>query len=125
MNINDVIIDERELTRREALIDEVLSGRKEYNLRTLEPASKQALGRHLLFAEPDARERAGFGAISDAQAFYNSYYWFLIFSKIYQEKNGYDAGVEQKSFKILERIPPDGDWKIVEKITEAANQHSL
>lgn len=122
MNENDIIVDEHELIKREPLVENLPLGSEEYNLHALDLATKRALVRHFLFSNADIRQRVGFGSLSNVKAFYNSYYWFLIFANRYQSKNGYDAGIEQGSFKMLEQMPPDADWKVVEEIAEAASR---
>ena len=122
MNENEIIVNEQQLTEKEPLVGDIIATTKEYNLQELDSATKRALLRHLLFSNADIRQRAGFGSLSKLKAFYNSYYWFLIFANLYQSKNGYDAGIEQRSFKMLEQMPPDADWKVVEKIAEAASR---
>ena len=51
------------------------------DLRALDPDSRQALFRYALFSDENVRLSAGLSSMSACDAFYNSYYWFLIFSK--------------------------------------------
>ena len=50
--------------------------------------------------------------------FYNKYYFFLSYSFTIQKNNGFDAGIEQQEFKILEQGEhfKDIDWEVVEDI---------
>ena len=48
--------------------------------------------------------------------FYSEYYWNVQFKNEYTKKNGFDAGIDQHIFKLLERVPFDVDWDIIEKI---------
>lgn len=42
--------------------------------------------------------------VSKEILFYSRYYWFNKFMKKYFSKYGYDAGIEQQAFEILEQI---------------------
>ena len=52
--------------------------------------------------------------------FYNLYYWQNRFKKRHFELFGYDEGLEQQSFKMLEafelQFPGTLDWSLVEQI---------
>lgn len=52
--------------------------------------------------------------------FYNKYYFFLLYSYTIQKNNGFDAGIEQQEFKILEQgeYLKDIDWGVVEGISD-------
>ncbi len=58
------------------------------------------------------------------QVFYNRYYWFQHFGKVYQGKRGPDAGVEQQGFQLLESADFDLDWQIIEKLDARAKRAS-
>ena len=77
-----------------------------------------ALGWALLFEHwPTLADEA----IDPTRAFYNRYYWFKRFATLKQQRDGYDAGVEQLLFKILEQPGFDVDWSLLEQLdTEAA-----
>lgn len=53
---------------------------------------------------------------------YSKYYWYTKYKQRYFEVVGYDAGIEQEGFKLLEEIEnelEDGvDWDIIQGIEE-------
>jgi hypothetical protein len=53
---------------------------------------------------------------SPINIFYNRYYWFLVFAKLYHAAHGFDAGIEQQGFQLLETAPPGVDWNCLEAI---------
>ncbi len=67
-----------------------------------------------------------FKQIDPLNLYYNRYYWYLKFLISYQREIGYDAGLEQQEFKILE----DGenitnvDWSEIEKISNKIKEDS-
>ena len=54
--------------------------------------------------------------LSAEQIFYNRYYWFRRFASLYQEKNGFDAGIEQQTDQLLEYADSALDWTVIEQI---------
>lgn len=54
---------------------------------------------------------------------YSKYYWYTKYKKRYFEVYGYDAGIEQEGFKLLEELEnrlEDGiDWVIIQDIEES------
>lgn len=56
--------------------------------------------------------------------YYNKYYWFLRFRHKFNEVNGYDAGIDQQAFKILEESEtiPGLDVRIMQAIKENATE---
>jgi hypothetical protein len=60
-----------------------------------------------------------FNNVEPLQLYYNKYYYFLKFLVAYQELIGFDAGLEQQEFKILEEGEsyPDVDWGVIESIS--------
>ncbi len=58
-------------------------------------------------------------------AFYNQYFWFKRFATLKQERDGYDAGLEQQIFRLLEQPDFDLDWALIEQLdTEAVDTRS-
>lgn len=72
--------------------------------------------------DDELRRELGFGDVAEPIAFYNAYYWILVFAKRYQARYGFDAGIEQEAFKMLERAPADVDWQVVERINQTVEQ---
>lgn len=60
-----------------------------------------------------------FGNETSLNLYYNKYYHFLMFSILSQKTNGFDAGIEQQEFKILEQGEQfeNIDWAIIERIS--------
>jgi hypothetical protein len=54
--------------------------------------------------------------------FYNAYYWFQRFTKMHMINYGYDAGLEQQSFKMLEGADFDLDLEVIDMIDKKANE---
>lgn len=63
--------------------------------------------------------------IEPLQLYYNKYYYFLKFLVSYQKLIGFDAGLEQKEFKIIEEgeIYPDIDWGVIEDISNKIKEN--
>ena len=50
---------------------------------------------------------------------YSKYYWYTKFKNKYEEIHGFDAGIEQQQFKLLEELQQKFDnihWDLIEKI---------
>jgi hypothetical protein len=58
--------------------------------------------------------------MDETALFYNRYYWFKRFVKQRESEHGFDAGLEQQAFKLLEAAPADIDWSMVEAIDARA-----
>ncbi len=83
-----------------------------------DPEVGPALEKYLLLNEhPDA-----FSA-STIELFFNKYYWFLTFVKAHTNKYGFDAGLEQQAFQLLEegQLIDNFDWNTAEEIHTAVN----
>ena len=56
------------------------------------------------------------------KAMYSKYYWYTKYKKRYFELYGYDAGIEQEGFKLLEELENELEegvnWTIIQKIEE-------
>jgi hypothetical protein len=118
--MSPVLVPEERLSVSDDAMESLISSHPGVNWHTMDAASRRAYGRHILFSDTAAQQSGGFPNLSPAELFYNSYYWLLVFSKRYQAKSGYDAGIEQQAFKALEAAPPGVDWKIVEEISRSA-----
>jgi hypothetical protein len=58
-------------------------------------------------------------AIDNELIFYNRYYRFSYFLKLYSAKHGYDVGLEQQAFRLLEdseTLNLEVDWDLITKI---------
>ena len=54
--------------------------------------------------------------LSAPNVLYNRYYWFLRFACLHREKYGFDAGIEQQAFQILEYAQCDLDPEDLQRI---------
>jgi hypothetical protein len=52
--------------------------------------------------------------LDDEGKFYNAYYWFQRFVRLHMDKHGYDAGLEQQTFKMLEEANFDLDLEVID-----------
>lgn len=84
----------------------------------LNEETRRAYDYYRLFDE-DLRTRAGLASSSEEDAFYNQYYWYLVFSKLYQASSGFDAGVEQQAFRLLESAPEGVSWDRIDQIARS------
>jgi hypothetical protein len=76
----------------------------------------EAFKHYLLFTESSALRDTSLSRLSATEVFYNKYYWFLLFTRRHQARHGYDAGLEQQAFKLLENAPNDVDWNLLKEI---------
>lgn len=116
----DVLFPESRLDA--AIVLDLATGEKGVDLASFASDARTALARHLAFRDADRRGAAGLPAMSDVTAFYNAYYWFLVFARLHQASSGPDAGLEQQALQLLEAAPDDIDWLIVEQIDAAAKR---
>lgn len=87
---------------------------------TESPEALMALRNHLLFRDAKAVRLAGIEALNDDDLFYNQLYWFLRFVREYENSNGFNAGLHQQAFQLLERSGCKFDWSVVQQIYEYA-----
>jgi hypothetical protein len=117
--MNDLLVPERELKGKDRLIWKLVEQRSQnFSVAADDPLYGAAFRYYLLFAEQSALGEMGLDGLSDAEIFHNEYYWFLLFSRLHQIKHGYDAGLEQQAFNLLESAPRDIDLTIVERIND-------
>lgn len=83
---------------------------------------KEAYARHVALLDRDRRLQLGVANLSEPIVFYNAYYWALVFGMRYVARHGFDAGVEQQAFGVLECAPTDVDWQMVEYVAQIANR---
>jgi hypothetical protein len=100
--MNDPIVPIKDLAAAErSLPTKVRKALEARSEDTAHPKYGAALRRHLLFADKAALTAAGLGGLSPDVAFYNAYYWFLVFAQLSQAVRGFDAGVEQQAGELL------------------------
>jgi len=118
----DFLIAEDRLTVGDALLTRLAEELPAVGWRELDDDVRQAYARQVALLNRELRRELGVGELSEPVAFYNAYYWALVFAKRFQARHGFDAGIEQEVFKVLERAPSDVDWQIVERVNQAAQQ---
>jgi hypothetical protein len=85
----------------------------------LDDAGGDAFRYYLLFSDTASARSAGFD-LDETAMFYNRYYWFRRFATQRQAARGYDGGLEQQAFKLLETAQEDADWSLLESIDARA-----
>lgn len=116
--MNEVLMSDRALVDLDPDIAAMISSIKDHiAINYNDPEYGLAFRRYLLFSRwPYLLEKVGLRATNE-EILYNSYYWMLKFSKLYIKKHGFDAGMEQQAFKILESTSFEIDWNVVEQLT--------
>ena len=82
---------------------------------------------YLLFYHWPDLVRFRFPCVSEAELFYNAYYWFRVYSHTYMKIHGRDAGLEQQAFRLLEqadRSDENVDWILTEQLDEEARKRA-
>ena len=118
----DILIAEDQLTVGDALLTHLAEKVPAVRWREMDEDVRQMYARQVALLDSELRHELGAGDLSAPVAFYNAYYWALVFAKRYQARYGFDAGIEQEAFKVLECAPADVDWQVVERINQAAQQ---
>lgn len=118
----NILIPEANLNVGDTLLAKLAERVPAVNWRGLNEDLKQAYARYVALLDKNLWKELGANDLSEVVAFYNAYYWILVFAKKFQERHGFDAGVEQEAFKVLEHAPDGVDWELVERINQAAKQ---
>lgn len=118
----DILIAEGQLPVGDALLARLAEKDPTVRWFELDQDVRQAYARQAALLDSELRRELGVGDLSAVDAFYNAYYWALLFAKRYQVRYGFDAGIEQEVFKVLERAPADVDWQVVERVNQTAQQ---
>jgi hypothetical protein len=61
-------------------------------------------------------------SLTPETVFYNKYYWFLKLIRLWQHRNGYDAGMEQQASMLLESGSEDRRFTLDGTILEQIEQ---
>jgi hypothetical protein len=56
--------------------------------------------------------------LSQEALFYNKYFWFLKFVRLYSLVLGTDAGLEQQAFQMIKNAGFNVDWALLEEIEQ-------
>lgn len=80
-----------------------------------DPTYGPAFRRYLLLSRwPELL--SGRAPLTEAARFYNTYYWFLTTVRLWGARHGYDAGMDQQAFQMLEYADESVDLAVVEAI---------
>ena len=120
----DPLISETALYERAAAIRAATADAATDHSAAVDGPGATAFRYHLLFADAGRAHTAGFG-LDAAALFYNQYYWFRRFVHLSAAARGYDAGLEQQAFKILEAAPEDVDWSVIESLDARATENDV
>lgn len=118
----DILIPEGQLNVDDVLLMRLAQKHPAVRWCEFDEDVKQSYARHVALLDSELRRELGAVDLSEPVAFYNAYYWGLIFARRYQARYGFDAGIEQEAFKVLERAPSEIDWRVVESVNQAAQQ---
>ena len=121
--IQEILIPEALLVEKaEAISVAVKLCKASGNLNPNDPDYGGAYRNFLLFSNATERipEVLSLAPLTKEAVFYNTYYWFLRFSRLYMKKHGFDAGLEQQSFHMLDTVMFEIDWSIVEALEKWA-----
>jgi hypothetical protein len=84
-----------------------------------DPRYGAAFTRYLLFSRwPELLGRE----LPPDRLLYNRYYWLVRAATLSQEWRGYDAGLEQAAFRLLEQAAVEVDWDVVARIEQDARR---
>jgi len=62
--------------------------------------------------------------LDDKAVLYNRFYWFSKFVKLHTMKHGYDPGLEQQTFQLLEQASCQIDWSVIEDISRLVSSEA-
>jgi hypothetical protein len=109
-----VLIPEIELRDRDAAIHAATEVAVARLTRAVEDAGDAPAFRYyLVFEDGASAQSVGLAELDALTLFYNRYYWFKRFVKQHEARFGFDAGLEQQAFKLLEGAPEDVDWAVL------------
>ncbi|WP_059173177.1 hypothetical protein [Bacillus sp. FJAT-27445] len=75
---------------------------------------------YFLILKEFSKEIAAGSPFTIEQVLYSQYYWFVYFKNQYFSKYGYDAGMDQQAFQLIEQLTYELDevnWDFLEQIT--------
>ncbi|HWO97419.1 MAG TPA: hypothetical protein VNM45_14020 [Bacillus sp. (in: firmicutes)] len=111
------IINEQEI---EKMFEALHPRLDESNLLITGDESLSKIFKHYLFLQQCAQEIIANFSFTYEEILYSQYYWFVYFKNHYFSKVGYDAGIDQQAFILMENLSNelDGeiDWELIEDI---------
>ncbi|HEX8029256.1 MAG TPA: hypothetical protein VF491_12370 [Vicinamibacterales bacterium] len=118
----DILIPKEQLTVDDKLLKLLAERVPVVRWHELDEDLRSTYARQVALLDGELRQELGACDLSEAVSFYNAYYWALVFAKQHQARYGFDAGVQQEAFKLLECAPADVDWQAVEYVARLALQ---
>lgn len=120
--VNDVILPDETLAPVSGELEQrVRASSEEYGVSPLAAGYGESMQRYLLFSKwPDLLGRIGVEA-TPAVIFYNRYFWFRRFTRLFALTVGPDAGLEQQLYQMIEQAPIDIDWDVLREIAGRAD----
>ncbi|GHH99913.1 hypothetical protein [Neobacillus kokaensis] len=111
------IINQQEI---EKLIEIMRSKLDESNSIIIEDEGLSAILKYCLFLQQYALDIVTNSSFTYEDILYSEYYWFANFKNMYFSKAGYDAGIEQQEFLLMEKLSYELDgeieWDFIEKL---------
>lgn len=113
------MIPERVLAKIEPELSAAIQRhRHEYVVDPFDPMYGQAFRYYLLFSRyQDLVEELLF-RVDQRTWIWNGYYWFLFFTKLYQLKHSFNAGLEQQATQLLQEAGISLDAEKIDRIYE-------
>jgi hypothetical protein len=113
----EVLIPESFLAEKDDEIKELVRvPAKTYAVESEDDSYGAAFRNFLLFAHCPDYLADHFPGLDRATVFYNQYYWFVRFSRLYMKKHGKDAGLEQQAFQMVENADCEIDLTIIDSL---------
>jgi hypothetical protein len=76
--------------------------------------------RNYVFLKQNARDIHEYFFITHEEIIYSQYYWFVLFKNQYISRVGYDEGLDQQVFLLIENLYNElngnVDWELIEDI---------
>lgn len=92
----------------------------ESNIIKIEDDSLSQLLKYYLFLQQYAEEIIAHFPFTYEEILYSQYYWFVYFKNQYLALVGYDGGMDQQAFLLLENLfnelNGEVDWEVIEAI---------
>jgi hypothetical protein len=111
-----LIPEEVLLSREEEVRHLIASVASMYAIDVEDPVHGPAFRHFLLFCHWPSLLAGSFPDLDTATVFYNKYFWFMRFVRLYALAYGPDAGMEQQAFQLLEAAEFEIDWSVIEEI---------
>lgn len=92
----------------------------ESNIIVLEDEELSKLLKYYLFLQQFVQDIITHSSFTHEEILYSQYYWFVHFKKLYFSKVGYDGGMDQQAYLLMEKLSTElegnVDWHLIEEI---------